>query len=81
MMFTDFVTDNIVMSRQVMSKPQKALLDVLAAIVREYEDAFCRLPNKRHSKTTITFEGDRYKITDFQTKWRKAKKQLNKNVQ
>ncbi len=66
--------------RQAMYKTQKALLDLLVNIVRQYEDIYYKCPNQRHRKTIITLEGDRYKITDYQTKWRNTKATTQKSI-
>lgn len=49
---------------------QKALLDSIATLLKAYNEMYLS-PLYMHSRTTITFEGQRYKVTDIQTKWRK----------
>lgn len=56
--------------RQQMEATQKALLDSIATLLKAYNEMYLS-PLYAHSRTTITFEGQRYKITDIQTKWRK----------
>lgn len=49
---------------------QKALLDSITTLLKAYNEMYLS-PLYMHSRTTITFEGQRYKVTDIQTKWRK----------
>lgn len=56
--------------RQQMEATQKALLDSISTLLKAYNEMYLS-PLYVHSKTTITFEGQRYRITDIQTKWRK----------
>lgn len=56
--------------RKQMEATQKALLDSIATLLKTYNE-LCLSPLYVHSQTVIKFEGQRYRITDLQTKWRK----------
>lgn len=57
-------------NRQSLDVQQKALLDAIATLLKAYNEMYLS-PLYVHSRTTISFEGQRYKITDIQTRWRK----------
>ena len=63
-------------SRRDMNAAQKALLDSIATLVKAYNE-MCLSPLYSHSKTVITFEGQRYKVADIQRKWRKRHEKEN----
>lgn len=56
--------------RRQMEATQKALLDSITTLVKAYNE-LCLSPLYVHSRTTITFEGQRYRVSDIKTKWRK----------
>lgn len=56
--------------RQQMEATQKALLDSIATLLKAYNKMYLS-PLYVHSRTTITFEGQRYRVSDIKTKWRK----------
>lgn len=57
-------------ARSQLDVTQKALLDSIATLLKAYNEMYLS-PLYVHSRTSITFEGQRYKIADIQTKWRK----------
>ena len=56
--------------RRQMEATQKALLDSITTLVKAYNE-LCLSPLYVHNRTTITFEGQRYRVSDIKTKWRK----------
>ena len=58
--------------RRGMPQEQKHDLDMVAARIRHYLEAWHKQPGQRHSKTIIVFEGDRYRPTGFETHFRKG---------
>jgi hypothetical protein len=61
--------------RQGMPTEQKNDLDAVTFYVRRYLERWHKTEGQRHSKTVLTFEGDRYKPTQIDTHFRKGQHQ------
>lgn len=59
------------LDRQRLDVTQKALLDAITTLTKTYCELY-KSPLYKHSKTVIVLQGQRYRITDFKTKWRKC---------
>ena len=60
--------------RQGMPQQQKWDLDKLALQIRMYLERWYKQDGQRHSKTVITFEGDRYRPTEIEVHFRRSGK-------
>ena len=59
-------------NRQQLSIEQRKELDMLALQARMYLERWYKQDGQRHSRTVIKFEGDRYRPTEFETRFRKG---------
>lgn len=60
--------------RQGMPAEQKRDLDLLSMQIRMYLERWYKQDGRRHSKTIIKFEGDRYRPTEIEVHFRRSGK-------
>ena len=60
--------------RQGMPAEQKRDIDLLTLQARKYLEKWYKQEGQRHSRTVITFKGDRYKPTEIEVHFRRGGK-------
>lgn len=65
-------------NRQTMSPQEKYDFDFMVSVISRYVIKWVRQPDQRHTKTTIRFVGDRFKVEYLDSHFKRVKQKEDK---